>query len=855
MLRKLFFAALALALLAVLGGAGGIGFLFWHYGKDLPDYSQLAEYQPPMVTRVHAGDGRLMAEFATEKRVFVPYDSIPPRVVQAFIAAEDQNFFTHPGVDFIGLVRAMIQNVQNVAENRRLIGASTITQQVARNFLLTNQRSIDRKAREILLAFRIEKALSKEKILELYLNDIYLGSVGGSGAYGVAAAALTYFNKALDELTIEEAAYLAALPKAPSNYNPFTQAERAKGRRDYVIQRMQEERFITEAEAKQAIDAPLTVRRRQAEEVVRADFFAEEVRRELVERFGEEQAYRGGLIVRASVDPKLQAIADRVFKAGLVAYDRRHGYRGPLAKGVPVAANAWAAALDKTPLPPGTNSAGIAWTLAVVLKLEEREAEIGVKGGATGRIPLAELTWAREPQPDQKVGPAPKKPADVLAVGDVILVEPVAASADGKTRYPQGTYALRQVPEVSGGLIAMDPHTGRILALTGGWSFDQSQFNRATQAKRQPGSSFKPFVYLAGLENGFTPSSLLLDAPFVMDDGSGRKWRPDNFTEKFYGPTTMRNGLEQSRNLMTVRLAETIGMDRVAEMAERFGVTQNLPRYLAMSLGAGDTTLLHMAVGYAMIANGGKQIAPSVIDRVQDRNGRTIFRHDTRPCPGCNPGASLAGGFSGGTMPEIPDSRAQIIDPISAYQMVSMLQGVVQRGTGASIGAAIKAPLAGKTGTTNDFTDAWFVGFSADLVVGLYFGFDQPKTLGNQETGGRNSAPVFRDFMQEALAVRPALPFRAPPGVVMVRVNKDTGKLAAAGDKAAILEPFKPGSEPTLASEDESDEYPSPAIGVSSGEGDGSGEAAPSATAPAGSGAPGGAPRQAPSAVGVGGIY
>jgi penicillin-binding protein 1A len=855
-MRTWFIAFLSLMLVATVGAIGGFVYVLRHYGDQLPDHRQLAEYRPPIVTRVHAGDGRLLAELAAEKRVFVPVALIPAQVKQAFVSAEDKNFYTHPGIDAVGLGRAMVQNLGYYLSGRRLIGASTITQQVTRSFLLTNERSIDRKIKEMILSIRIEQALSKDQILELYLNEIYLGSVGGSGAYGVAAAALMYFNKSLDQLTLSEAGFLAALPKAPSNYNPSTQADRAHARRDYVLDRMLEDGFVTAEEVAKAKEEVLTVRRRDADELVKADFFAEEVRRELVARYGEEGAYRGGYMVRASLDPRLQEIADRTFRNGLIRYDRRHGWRGPLEKAVPV--NEWQKTLAARTPPGGAGT----WNLALVLKVTDSVAEIGVRENRTetkpGKIPLTELAWARPVLPEQKVGAPPKKVSEVLTVGDLILVEPVTTAPDGKTKYPAETYGLRQLPDVSGGMVVMDPHTGRVLALVGGISYDLSQFNRATQAKRQPGSSFKPFVYMAGLENGYTPASVVLDAPFVMDDGSGKKWRPENYTEKFYGPSSLRLGIEQSRNLMTIRLASAIGMEKVVDIASRFGITDNLPPLLSMSLGAGESTPLKMAAAYAMIANGGKKVVPTVIDRVQDRYGQTVFKHDPRVCDTCT-----AESYDGGLPPYPVDNRPQVIDAATAFQMTSMLEGVVQRGTGAAIGAALKRPLAGKTGTSNDSFDNWFVGYSPDLVVATYIGFDQPRTLGKTETGGGNMAPIFRDFMKEALEGVPPIPFRVPPGLRMVRVNRETGKLAGVGDPKAIFEAFKPGTEPGADDPDNNDpllgDLPqgyslTPVPGGEGGTVDPANPAAPAA-APVAGDAPPPAPAPAPASGNLGGIY
>ena len=813
-LLRIFGVLFALVLLGGLLGAGGLVYVFWHYGRGLPDYEQLATYEPAVTTRVHAGDGRLIAEYARERRLFVPVTAMPKLVIDAFLAAEDKNFYSHSGVDFASVLRAAVTNLASIGQNRRPVGASTITQQVAKNFLLTNEVSLARKIKEAILAFRIERAFSKNRILELYLNEIYLGY----GAYGVAAAALYYFDKSLDELSIAEAAYLAALPKAPNNYNPAKAPERAKSRRDWVIDRMAEENFVTAAEAEAAKDSPLKVRLRQDTKVTKAEWFTEEVRRELLARYGERKLYEGGLSVRTSMDPKLQALAEKALRDGLMAYDRRHGWRGPLGK-LPTG-EGWASRLATIPVPAGIGS----WQVALVLGMDDKAADVGFADGSRGQIPMAQMTWARQWKKDQLLGPPVRQPKDVLQPGDVVAVEPVP---DGQ----RGAMALRQIPDVGGAIVAMDPHTGRVLALVGGWDYAMSQFDRAVQAMRQPGSSFKPFVYAAALDHGFTPSSLVLDAPFVIDQGPGLgKWKPGNYTKQFYGPSTLRLGLEKSRNLMTVRLAQSIGMEAVVENAKRFGIVDDMPTSLSMALGAGETTLLKLTTAYAELVNGGRKITPSLIDRLQDRNGHTVFKHDTRPCPHCSiqveaPPAGAAGDNDGdaageqqksttipivgvsGTMvkptefgpdhePQIPDTRPQIISPATAYQVVSMLQGVVERGTGIRI-HEIGKPLAGKTGTTNDSNDTWFLGFSPDLAVGVFVGFDNPRTLGKHETGSSVAVPVFKEFMAEALAGKPGIPFRVPPGIRLVRVNANTGLPARPGDKPVILEAFKPGTEPT----------------------------------------------------------
>jgi penicillin-binding protein 1A len=758
--------ALVLGLGVIAAALAGVA--IWHFSRGLPDHHQLAAYQPATVTRVHAGDGRLLAEYATERRVFVPVSAMPPLVIHAFLAAEDKGFYSHPGIDAMAIVRASITNLMLAGTGRRPIGASTITQQVAKNFLLTNEVSLERKVKEALIALRIEQALSKDRILELYLNEIYLGG----GAYGVAAAALQYFNKSLDELTVAEAAFLGALPKAPNNYNPQRYPEAAKARRDWVVEQMLSAGWITDQQAQEAVQGPVVTHHRDPTDMAVAGFFAEEVRRELLARYGDKGLYQSGLSVRTSLAPPLQEAADAALQAGLENYDRRHGWRGPVAHLDDPAAFA------TLPRPPASRN----WHLARVLGTDATRAAIELQTGEKGEIPFEELKWARPTLEDQHTGPAPKSAADVLKPNDVVLVEALGG----------GRFGLRQIPNVSGGLVAMDPHTGRVLAITGGWSYEMSQFDRAFQAKRQPGSSFKPFVYLAALDSGMTPSTLVLDAPFVADQGPGLpKWRPTNYnTTKFSGPTPLRVGIEESKNMMTARLGQVIGLDKIASYAERLGVYDQAPHNFAMVLGAGETTVLRMATAYSMIVNGGKRITPTIIDRVQDRNGTTIFRADARPCDGCEGVA-----WSGQAPPEIPDQREQVLDPATAYQMVSILQGVVERGTGTVV-QTVGKPLAGKTGTTNDYQDNWFVGFSPDLAVAVYIGFDQPRTLGNSETGGRNAAPIFRDFMQTALADKPGNAFRIPPGVRLVRVNPETGKPARPGDRKVIWEAFKPGTEP-----------------------------------------------------------
>jgi penicillin-binding protein 1A len=747
-----------------------------YFGRDLPDTAQLAEYAPPITTRLHAGDGRLMAEYANQNRLFVPFGAIPPLVAQAFVSAEDQRFYDHPGIDLQGIARAGISAVQNYASGRRVEGASTITQQVARNFFLTPDRAISRKIREVLLALRIESAFTKQQILELYLNQIYLGR----GAYGVAAASLAYFNKPLKDLTVSESAFLAGLPKAPSSYDPKTRMDAAVNRRNYVIGRLLEDGAISKEQADAARAEPLVTKDRRQIEFVSANYFAEEVRRELQRLYGNDALYQGGLSVRTSLDPHLQDVADQSLRNGLRSYDQRHGWRGPLKK--IEGFDDWAGQLAAVERPAGAGD----WQMAVVLEVDAKAADIGFSDKSRGTIPFAEMKWARPWRPNQTVGADPKRPADVLAKGDVILVEPTGPVPDDKA-VPQ-EFGLRQIPDAQGALVALDPNTGRVLAISGGYDYAMSEFDRGTQAVRQPGSTFKPFVYLTALEAGYTPTTIIDDSPITIDVGT-TDWTPENDDHRFLGPMPLRVGVERSRNLMTVRLIQAVGLDKVKETAERFGVYKDMPLLYSMALGAGATTPLQMAAGFAQIANGGKKVLPTFIDRIQDRTGRTIYRHDERPCDSCGqPWADQA-------TPVIPDTREQIADPVSAYQMTSILQGVVQRGTASALNK-LGFTLAGKTGTTNDAKDAWFVGFSPDLVVAIYVGFDEPKTLGAREWGSTAALPIFRDFMSAALQGKDVPPFRIPPGVNLVKIDRMSGQPAYGSGGDTIWEAFRPGTEP-----------------------------------------------------------
>lgn len=750
----------------------------WQMSQELPDYLQLAKYEPAVTTRLYAGDGQLMMEYASEKRLFVPEEKIPALVKNAFISAEDKNFYSHFGVDPLGIIRAVLDNLKNIGRGRRPAGASTITQQVAKNFLLSSEVSYKRKIKEALLATRMEQAFTKQHILELYLNEIYLGN----RSYGVAAAALNYFGKSLDDLSIEEAAFLAALPKGPNNYNPKTKYAAAVARRNWVIDRMVDDGYVKAEDAAAAKAKPLEVIARRGEFVQDAEYFSEEVRRKVTAGFGDEALNEGGLLIRTTLNPRLQHIATKAFDAEIRNYDIRHGWRGPITN-IALDDN-YQEALQKLETPAGKDNS---WVLAVVKNVDNNSAAIETKDGDSGTIPLSLLSWARKNLKNQAVSNPPKTVKDVLAKGDVILVEKLADKTAAAKKLPNNSYYLRQIPNVEGGLIALDPHTGKILAMVGGYSFQKSQFNRATQALRQTGSAFKPIVYLAALDNGYSPTDLILDAPFVLDQGPGLpKWKPVNYSKKFYGLMTLRQGIEKSRNLMTVRLAQDVGMDKVADYAKKMGVNDHLPHLLSMSLGAGETKLINMASAYGIMVNGGKKAEPYLIERIQDRSGKTIYRHDRRACENCR-----VAKWENQPLPELADNREQIIDPLSAYQMVSILEGVAQYGTGSKL-RAIGKHLAGKTGTTNKNQDSWFVGFSPDLVVATYVGFDEPRSLGRYETGAALALPIFYNFMNEALANQPDIPFRIPAGIKLVRVNHDTGRPAQPSDKSVIVEALKP---------------------------------------------------------------
>ncbi|MHB2265499.1 penicillin-binding protein 1A [Aliihoeflea sp. PC F10.4] len=766
-----------LALVVAVGVAAYIGTV----SRDLPDYEVLARYEPPVTTRVHASDGALMAEFAREQRLYLPIQAIPDRVKAAFLSAEDKNFYQHPGIDVVGIVRALVTNVRTGS----MQGGSTITQQVAKNFLLDSEQTYERKVREMILSFRIEQAYSKDRILELYLNEIYFGFVfPGRGAYGIAAAALVYFDKAVNELTVSEMAYLAALPRGPSNYHPFRHTQRALDRRNWVIDQMVANGFVEPEEGARAKAEDLGVNaRRGGTYMMAGEYFTEDVRREMIARYGEDALYAGGLSVRTTLDPQTQLLARKSLQHGLIRYDTLRGFRGPVEE--IELGDDWGAALGQV----RALSDVPEWRLAVVLETSGSDVSVGlqparqasgelVEDRETATLSVSDMEWAlRHTVNDQRVRAG--SIGEVLQAGDVVYVE----------EKPDGGWMLRQVPQVSGGMVAMDPQTGRVLAMVGGFSFAQSEFNRATQAMRQPGSSFKPILYAAALDNGYTPASVVDDAPISIRVGND-VWEPRNYGGDFAGPSTLRMGIERSRNLMTVRLANDMGMDIVAEYAERFGVYDKMLPVLAMSLGSGETTVMRMVSAYAVMANGGRYIQPSLVDRIQDRYGKTVFKHDQRVCHGCN-----AATWESQSEPELIDERDQVLDPMTAYQITSMMEGVVQRGTATTL-AELGHPIAGKTGTTNDARDVWFVGYTPDLVVGLYVGYDQPRSLGSGATGGGLAAPIFKEFMAEALKDKTPVAFRVPEGMQQIAINRQTGMRARQGEGGTIMEAFKPGTGP-----------------------------------------------------------
>ena len=731
----------------------------WYFSIGLPDYKKLSNYQPPISSRVYSEDGKLIAEYALQKRLFVPYESIPEVVINSFLSAEDKNFFNHPGVDAKGILRAVFNNIKNLSQNKRLEGASTITQQVAKNFLLTNEVSIKRKIKEAILAFRIERAYSKERILELYLNQIYLGQ----GTYGIAAASLEYFNKSIKELTYPDAALLAALPKAPSKYNPYKFADLGKFRRNLVLKNLEENNFISKKQLKKFTNSPLNLKKRKIEIINEANSYTEEVRRSVKENYGFEKLYSQGLSIRTPLNINYQIQAINSLRKGIEEYDQRRGWRGPLVN--KQKNKNWEKKLKNIKLDPT-----LSWNFAEIINLNDNEIDFKIlsdeKKNNLEKLYAKDIKWSLRYK---------KKIQDKFNIGDIIFV-----------KKEKNKWLLKQYPKVNGGIVVIDPFTGKVKALVGGFNFKSSEFNRVTQAKRQPGSAFKPIVYAAALENGFSPNSIILDAPFVESQGVGLKnWKPENYGKKFYGPSTFRKGIEYSRNLMTVRIAKILGMDKILELSKKLNIYDEIPELLSVSLGAAETTLINLTSAYAPFVNGGKKIEPTLISRIQDRRGKTIFQSKNMQCQGCDKFI-----VDTNSLPKIKNNNEQVISEETAYQMTSILSGAVERGTAKKL-KTLKVPIAGKTGTTNDNYDAWFIGFSSNLIIGVYIGFDNPKTLGKYETGSKAALPVFKNFVENALFKDDFSDFEIPENIFLTSLNYDTGFKSSLGDKNTIIEALK----------------------------------------------------------------
>src|SRR5210317_2354525 len=738
-----FFLVISLLILSIL----------WSFSNNLPDYKFLKNYKPPVSSKVFSGDGDLVADFSQEKRIFVPYNSIPQNVINSFLSAEDKNFFFHPGVDAKGVLRAIINNISNVISSKRLEGASTITQQVAKNFLLTNEVSINRKIKEAILAFRIERALSKERILELYLNQIYLGS----GAYGVAAASIEYFDKSIKELNYAESALLAALPKAPSRYNPYRDKDLAKFRRDLVVQNLYDNNFINKNEYEKIIKEEINLKKSEKIYLEDAQYYIEDVRKDIIEKLSYDKVYKEGLNINTPINLNLQRIATESLRDGLIDYDKRRGWRGAL-KNIEYSEN-WfdkfkEYQLEKT----------LGWEVAIVKKISKFSVTIETENKENGSIKYDDISWTK------------KEFKDLFEIGDVIYVKNIN----------DNIFSLKQLPRVNGGIVVMDPYTGRVLALSGGFSFKKSEFNRATQALRQPGSAFKQFVYALALENNYTPTSLILDAPIVLDQGVDLKmWKPENYGKKFYGPSTLRVGLEKSRNLMTVRIAQDLGLKKIINFSENLGIYDNPDELLSISLGSAETTLLKLTSAYSVFVNGGKLVDPILIDRIQDSEGKTIFNNEMRECINCDQISHLSDNY-----PNIKDSFEQIFSPETAYQMTSILEGTVQNGTGKNL-KDLNLDLAGKTGTTNGNTDTWFIGFTSKLVIGVYVGSDNPRSLGRYETGAKTALPIFKSFVKKAVKKEDARPFKVAKNILMKVIDPVTGEKAEIGTRRTIIEAYK----------------------------------------------------------------
>ena len=731
----------------------------WYFSAGLPDYKKLSNYQPPISSRVYSNDNKLIAEYALEKRLFIPYESIPEKVINSFLSAEDKNFFSHPGIDAKGILRAVIKNLKNISQNKRLEGASTITQQVAKNFLLTNEVSMKRKIKEAILAFRIERAYTKERILELYLNQIYLGQ----GAYGIAAASLEYFDKSIKELGYSEAALLAALPKAPSKYNPYKYPDVAKFRRNLVLKNLEENNFISKKDLKVLKEAKIKLKKRKIEIVNEANSYTEEVRRTVKNIYGFEKLYSQGLSISTPLKINYQIQALKSLRQGVEDYDKRRGWRGPITN--KIKKKNWNKTLKQYKLDPTLN-----WNFAEIISLEENTIKFKIIDKklkkTEGTITYKDFKWTI---------PNKRTLLDIHEIGDIIFVKKQNTS-----------WQLKQYPKVNGGIVILDPFSGDVLALVGGFNFKKSEFNRVTQAKRQPGSAFKPIVYAAALENGFAPNSIILDAPFVESQGVGLKnWKPENYGKKFYGPSTLRKGIEYSRNLMTVRIAKILGLDEILNLSKKLNIYEEIPELLSVSLGAAETSLINLTSAYAPFVNGGKKIEPKLISRIQDRRGKTIFQNKNRKCTGCDKFANEKIEF-----PKIENTSERVISEETAYQMTSILQGAVKRGTAKKL-KSLKVPLAGKTGTTNDNYDAWFIGFSSNLVIGVYLGYDNPKTLGKYETGSKAALPIFKNFVENALYKEDFKDFQIPEKIYLTSLNYDTGAKSTSEDKNSIVEALK----------------------------------------------------------------
>ncbi|HIC11235.1 MAG TPA: penicillin-binding protein 1A [Candidatus Pelagibacter sp.] len=727
--------------------------ILWTYSNKLPDYKFLKNYKPSVSSKLYSGGGELVSDFSSEKRIFVPYNTIPKKVIHAFLSAEDKNFFSHPGVDARGIIRAVLRNISNIIYEKRLEGASTITQQVAKNFLLSNEVSLNRKIKEAILAFRIERALSKERILELYLNQIYLGQ----GAYGIASASLEYFDKPISKLDYAEASLLAALPKAPSKYNPFKNIDLAKRRRDLVIKNLYDNSYIGYKKYKKLLNTKITLKKRKKIYLEDARYYVEDVRKFIVEKYGFDRVYKQGFNIKTPINLDIQTIATQSLRDGLIQYDKRKGWRGPLLNKKDT--NNWNNDLKKYHL-----EKSIGWNLAIIKKKNKFFVEIETDQKIAGKIEYQDVSWT-------------KKELDKLfKVGDIVYVNKIK----------DNIFSLKQLPKANGGIVVMDPFTGRVIAMSGGFSFKRSEFNRATQATRQPGSAFKPFIYALALENNFTPSTLILDAPIVLDQGEDlKKWKPENYGKKFYGPSTLRTGLEKSRNLMTVRIAQELGIKKITTFSKQLKIYENPEELMSISLGSAETTLLKLTTAYCSFINGGKLIEPIFVDRIQDSEGNTIYNSEKRVCKKCNEIS-----FLGEEIPKITDNFPQIFSAETAYQVTSMLEGAIQRGTGRKL-KDLNLDLAGKTGTTDENNDAWFVGFTSNLVVGVYVGFDEPKSLGRYETGSKTALPIFKAFIKNAVKKKDARPFKVAKNIKMMVIDLITGKKANFGSKKTIIEAFK----------------------------------------------------------------